>query len=85
VGDLRYVYIDIGDGKAEQRMNRLLANRDFDTFCINDTVVPEDREAQARMVTRFLDSYFPVPSPCELEQTQSVPTRRLSQLERGAG
>ncbi|MFG2945973.1 stealth family protein [Streptomyces adustus] len=85
VGDLRYVYIDIGDGKAEQRMNQLLARRDFDTFCINDTVVPEDREAQARMVTRFLDSYFPVPSPYELEQAETAPTRRLSQLGRGVG
>ncbi|MGW0965575.1 stealth family protein [Streptomyces sp. NPDC002516] len=84
VGDLRYVYIDIGDSKAEQRMNRLLAKRDFDTFCINDTVVPEDREAQAQMVTRFLDAYFPVPSPCELEETRNAPTRRLSQLARGA-
>ncbi|MGC4983785.1 stealth family protein [Streptomyces sp. DT193] len=65
VGDLRYVYIDIGDSKAEQRMNRLLARRDFDTFCVNDTVVPEDREAQVRMVSRFLDAYFPVPSPYE--------------------
>ncbi|MEU4167687.1 stealth family protein [Streptomyces sp. NPDC026665] len=85
VGDLRYVYIDIGDSKAEYRMNALLAKRDFDTFCINDTVVPKDREAQARMVTRFLDSYFPVPSPCELEQTGRVPTRRLAQPGRGAG
>lgn len=85
VGELRYVYIDIGDSKAEQRMNRLLAKRDFDTFCINDTVVPEDREAQVRMVTRFLDSYFPVPSPYELEQSEAAPTRRLSELGRGVG
>jgi hypothetical protein len=84
VGELRYIYIDIGDSKAEQRMNRLLARRDFDTFCINDTVVPEDREAQVRMVTHFLDSYFPVPSPYELEQPEAAPTRRLSQLETGS-
>ncbi|MGW0084049.1 stealth family protein [Streptomyces sp. NPDC003393] len=66
VGDLRYVYIDIGDVKARQRLHRLLARRDFDTFCINDTIVPEDRDAQERMVRDFLESYFPVPSPYEL-------------------
>ncbi|MFJ3309737.1 stealth family protein [Streptomyces sp. NPDC086549] len=82
-GDLRYLYVDIGDGKAEQRLDRLLARRDFDTFCINDTVVPEDREAQLRMVTRFLDAYFPVASPYELERPAAAPSRRLSQLGTG--
>ncbi|MFC3574732.1 stealth family protein [Streptomyces yaanensis] len=84
VGDLRYVYIDIGDGKAQQRLDRLVARRDFDTFCINDTVVPEDREAQARMVARFLDRYFPVPSPFELPQVD-VPAGRLAELGVAAG
>ncbi|WP_418959643.1 stealth family protein [Streptomyces tritici] len=81
VGDLRYVYIDIGDKAAQQRLDRLTARRDFDTFCINDTVVPEDTDAQARMVQRFLDSYFPVPSPYELPGAGSLPTRRLAELE----
>jgi len=85
VGDLRYVYIDIGDGKAQQRLDRLVARRDFDTFCINDTVVPEDREAQARMVARFLDTYFPVPSPFELPQVDELPAGRLAELGAAAG
>ncbi|MGW2206565.1 stealth family protein [Streptomyces sp. NPDC001774] len=83
VGDLRYQYIDIGDRMAQQRLDRLLARRDFDTFCINDTVVPEDRDAQARMVQRFLDGYFPVPSPYERpDDAGTPPAGRLAELER---
>ncbi|MFD4372236.1 stealth family protein [Streptomyces sp. NPDC058486] len=78
VGDLRYVYVDIGDRAAQQRLDRLGARRDFDTFCINDTVVPEDRDAQERMVRRFLDDYFPVPSPYERTDAVGLPTRRLT-------
>ncbi|WP_046729123.1 stealth family protein [Streptomyces humi] len=81
VGDLRYVYIDIGDQRAQQRLDRLAARRDFDTFCINDTIVPEDRDAQARMVARFLDAYFPVPSPYELPDRALSPARH--QVEQG--
>ncbi|MFC7794861.1 stealth family protein [Streptomyces cinereoruber] len=80
VGDLRYVYIDIGDRAAQQRLDRLAARRDFDTFCINDTVVPEDRDAQERMVRRFLDDYFPVPSPYERADAVGLPTRRTTDL-----
>ncbi|MGW4998762.1 stealth family protein [Streptomyces hydrogenans] len=80
VGDLRYVYIDIGDRGAQQRLDRLVARRDFDTFCINDTVVPEDPAAQERMVRRFLDDYFPVPSPYERTDAVGLPTRRTTDL-----
>lgn len=82
VGDLRYVYIDIGEQRAQQRLNRLVARRDFDTFCINDTIVPEDRDAQTRMVARFLDAYFPVASPYELPDRALSPARH--QVEQGA-
>ncbi|MER6464292.1 stealth family protein [Streptomyces sp. NPDC001228] len=82
VGDLRYVYIDIGDQRAQQRLDRLVARRDFDTFCVNDTIVPEDRDAQARMVARFLDAYFPVPSPYERPEPALVAARQ--QVEEGA-
>ncbi|MFF0788884.1 stealth family protein [Streptomyces spiralis] len=85
VSDLRYVYIDIGDRKAQQRLNRLLARRDFDTFCINDTVVPEDPESQERMVRHFLESYFPVPSPYELPGSDEGAVRRTAELETAHG
>ncbi|WP_254384557.1 stealth family protein [Streptomyces sp. TBY4] len=80
IGDLRYVYIDIGDNGAQQRLDRLVARRDFDTFCINDTVAPKDKDAQARMIERFLESYFPVPSPYELPDAVGTPTRRTAEL-----
>jgi hypothetical protein len=62
VGDIRYVYIDLADEPAQRRLNSLLARRNFDTFCMNDTVTAADPEAQSRMVERFLEAYFPVPS-----------------------
>ncbi|MCT9006024.1 stealth family protein [Streptomyces rhizosphaerihabitans] len=65
VGDIRYVYIDLADELAQPRLNKLLARRNFDTFCMNDTVTAVDPERQAHMVATFLDSYFPVPSPFE--------------------
>ncbi|WP_172639300.1 stealth family protein [Streptomyces tailanensis] len=85
VGDLRYVYIDIGDIKAQQRLNRLVARRDFDTFCINDTVVPADRDAQERMVRAFLEAYFPVPSPYELPVDRETRYRRPPAEFEGSG
>ncbi|MHC3462876.1 stealth family protein [Streptomyces flavovirens] len=82
LGSLRYVYIDIGDALAQRRLDRLVARRDFDTFCINDTVVPADPAAQELMVKRFLESYFPVPSPYELPGAEGLPTRRTAELGR---
>ncbi|WP_406468037.1 stealth family protein [Streptomyces sp. NBC_01594] len=80
LGNLRYVYVDIGDALAQRRLDRLVAKRDFDTFCINDTVVPDDPGAQERMVKRFLNAYFPVPSPFELPGAEGTPTRRTTEL-----
>lgn len=65
VGDIRYVYVDLADALAQRRLNTLLARRNFDTFCMNDTVTAADPEAQSQMVARFLDAYFPVPSRFE--------------------
>lgn len=75
VGNLRYVYVDLAADQAQRRLNSLLARRDFDTFCLNDTVVHPDPEAQDRMVRSFLESYFPVPSRYELPDGATGPTR----------
>ncbi|MER5741864.1 stealth family protein [Streptomyces sp. NPDC002225] len=75
VGNLRYVYVDLAADQAPRRLNSLLARRDFDTFCLNDTVVHPDPEAQDRMVRSFLAHYFPVPSRYELPAGTSAPTR----------
>ncbi|MEU9289202.1 stealth family protein [Streptomyces sp. NPDC048275] len=65
VGDIRYVYVDLADPLSQRRLNTLLAKRNFDTFCMNDTVTAADPQAQNRMVENFLNAYFPVPSPYE--------------------
>ncbi|MGW1227724.1 stealth family protein [Streptomyces sp. NPDC001478] len=64
-GNVRYQYIDLAADQARRRLNSLLAHRNFDTFCLNDTVEHPDPEAQERMVRDFLDAYFPVPSRFE--------------------
>ncbi|MFI8007557.1 stealth family protein [Streptomyces sp. NPDC086010] len=65
VGNIRYQYIDLAADQARRRLDNLLAHRNFDTFCLNDTVEHADPDAQERMVRNFLDTYFPVPSRFE--------------------
>ncbi|WP_199563584.1 stealth family protein [Streptomyces sp. AC1-42T] len=74
-GNLRYQYIDLAADQARRRLDNLLAHRNFDTFCLNDTVEHPDPEAQERMVRSFLDRYFPVPSRYELPDGVVGPTR----------
>jgi hypothetical protein len=65
VGNIRYAYVNIGDRRTEPELQRLLANRDREVFCLNDA--PED-DAQAMTdatVRGFLDAYFPVASRWE--------------------
>ncbi|MYW64083.1 UDP-N-acetylglucosamine-lysosomal-acetylglucosaminephosphotransferase [Streptomyces sp. SID8379] len=65
VGEIQYRYIDLSADLAERRLNTLLANRNMDTFCLNDTVECADPEAQRDMLACFLNAYFPVASPYE--------------------
>lgn len=83
VGDIRYVYVDLADALAQRRLNNLLARRNFDTFCMNDTVTAADPEAQSRMVERFLEAYFPVPSPFEKTSGIVAPRPQLRVSTRG--
>jgi hypothetical protein len=65
VGNLRYAYVNIGDRRTEPELQRLLAYRDREVFCLNDA--PED-DAQAMTddtVRGFLEAYFPLPSRWE--------------------
>jgi hypothetical protein len=80
VGDIRYVYIDLADKLAQRRLNSLLAKRNFDTFCINDTVVADDPDAQGRMIDTFLNTYFPVPSPYEQAGADALEAPRTGGL-----
>ncbi|WP_413752502.1 stealth family protein [Streptomyces sp. R-74717] len=65
-GKIRYTYLDLAAPNTGRHLNRLLAQRDYHTFCINDTVDdPDTAEARTSMLKTFLESYFPVPSPYE--------------------
>lgn len=47
-------------------LGRLLAEREAHVFCLNDTTSTESELAhQQALMTRFLDEYFPFPSPYE--------------------
>ncbi|ANW17128.1 stealth family protein [Streptomyces clavuligerus] len=66
-GRLTYSYVDLAHPDTERRLGRLLARRDRQTFCLNDTVSGEaDVESQQRFLGPFLEAYFPVPGPYEL-------------------
>ncbi|MGW5115889.1 stealth family protein [Streptomyces noursei] len=65
-GDLRYRNIRLDDENAHRELARLLHSRDHDTFCINGSASePAEIESQNRLLTSFLDAYYPVPSPYE--------------------
>lgn len=67
-GSLRYLYTDLADPETPTRLFRLLRRRDFHTFCLNDTDSdPESRAEMTALVNLFLNQYFPVRSPFELD------------------
>lgn len=65
-GGIRYDYIDISQPDIAPRLGRLLASRSNVAFCLNDTVTCDaERHTDVDLVQRFLDGYFPAPSPFE--------------------
>ncbi|MHA3837555.1 stealth family protein [Terrabacter sp. AAH1] len=65
-GAIRYFYADIARPDTPARLNALLRRRDVDVFCLNDhdsSSVSADE--QMRILTSFLESYFPLPSTFE--------------------
>lgn len=65
-GSLRYGYIQLDDDAIHEKLDRVLRRRDLATFCINDSASsPREIEAQGRLISDFLESYFPVVSPFE--------------------
>lgn len=62
----RVKYIDTTTKSGLADMNRLLAKRSTDLFCLNDGSFPEvASDVRASAVTRFLDTYYPIPAPWE--------------------
>ncbi|MFI7078165.1 stealth conserved region 3 domain-containing protein [Micromonospora sp. NPDC049903] len=65
-GDLRYAIAELSHPDTPARLAHLLARRDRQVFCLNDAFsTEEDLADQLKVVTPFLDTYFPVPSPWE--------------------
>lgn len=65
-----YRYCDISTPKAVLTLQRLLRGRDADVFCVNEVDSSTvDPLAQKRILNRFLDAYFPVPSLFEKDRS----------------
>lgn len=65
-GSIRYFYADIARRDTPGRLNALLRRRDVDVFCLNDHDSSSvSAEEQIRIVTSFLESYFPLASSFE--------------------
>ncbi|QSB15232.1 stealth family protein [Natronosporangium hydrolyticum] len=65
-GDIRYSYFDLAIAETASRLRGLLARRDRQVFCLNDTTTEDgDGTSQRGLVLPFLETYFPLPSPFE--------------------
>ncbi|GAB3956631.1 stealth family protein [Micromonospora vulcania] len=65
-GDLLYTIAELSHPDTPARLAHLLARRDRQVFCLNDAFsVEQDLVGQLALLTPFLDTYFPVPSPWE--------------------
>ncbi|MFI7317081.1 stealth family protein [Streptomyces venezuelae] len=72
-GRLRYAYVDLSHPALATRLGTLLARRDRQVFCLNDTVSEEgDAPLQRSVLSAFLQGYFPVPSTYEATPPGSV-------------
>ena len=66
-GELKVTYVDLGDRDAHPTLTRILASRNFDTFCLNDTHHGQTSADEIELITRgFLRSYFPIRSQFEV-------------------
>ncbi|MFF1392272.1 stealth family protein [Streptomyces sp. NPDC058287] len=64
--EITFAYLDLARPEIQRRLGILLARRDRQAFCINDTLSDgRDVARQTAMLSRFLRAYYPVPSPFE--------------------
>jgi hypothetical protein len=65
-GNIRYEYVNIALANVRQRYRKLLTQDSWDAFCLNDTDnAGVDMVRQERLLSEFLQAYFPVKSPFE--------------------
>lgn len=64
-------YIETTLKASLKEMNDLLKQRSYDFFCLNDGSLPEiSVERRTAAVLSFLDRYFAIPAPWEVESSQ---------------
>ncbi|MCW5252865.1 MULTISPECIES: stealth family protein [unclassified Streptomyces] len=69
--NIRFAYLDLARPEVQRRLGILLARRDRQAFCINDTLSDgQDVARQTAMLGRFLKAYYPVPSPFERKEAE---------------
>ncbi|GAB3846575.1 stealth conserved region 3 domain-containing protein [Micromonospora andamanensis] len=65
-GAIRVSYVNTGDPSEHPQLTQILITRGYDAFCLNDTHHGDlDETEQVRVVSGFLESYFPVASQFE--------------------
>ncbi|MGY6026069.1 stealth family protein [Streptomyces spinosirectus] len=71
--NITFAYLDLARPEIQRRLGILLARRDRQAFCINDTLSDgHDVERQTAMLSRFLRTYYPVPSPFEKKESHEM-------------
>ena len=76
IGSLTSEYVNVADRWAPIKMQRLLARRECDVFCLNETDVPPRQERRVqKAVARFLVDYFPRTCPLEIKSLSSEAAR----------
>lgn len=67
--EAKVLYVDTTMRHGLVAMEKLLAKRNYDMFCLNDGSFPEiSAEERASVVGAFLESYFPIVAPWESVQ-----------------
>lgn len=61
-------YVDTTAAAGLRELDKILAKRKLDLFCLNDGSAPEvDLEVRTAKVTQFLERYYPIPAPWETD------------------
>jgi hypothetical protein len=87
-GSIRFLYADLAAPVTPFKLNRLLATRSFDGFCLNDDQCDRLTAIEQRaMLGDFLPAYFPFRAPFELsdEVTAHRATFSATELMNGLG
>lgn len=75
---VRYVDTTVASGLAS--LNQLLKKRSHDFFCLNDGSFPEvSADERVRLVTGFLENYFPIAAPWETEDDPVAGREQIGQ------